>query len=48
MGAPMQEFLSISIASRDQADKKTQLAIQLLEKNFGDLAHRTWKKSLRN
>jgi RNA polymerase sigma-54 factor len=40
----IKEFLLLQLRQRDQADKKTQLAIQLLEKNFGDLAHRNMEK----
>ncbi len=40
----IKEFLLLQLRQKDSACKRTQLAIQLLEKNFGDLAHRNMDK----
>ena len=40
----IKEFLLLQLRQKDGACKRTQLAIQLLEKNFGDLAHRNMEK----
>jgi RNA polymerase sigma-54 factor len=40
----IKEFLLLQLRQKDPDCKTTQLAIQLLEKNFGDLAHRNMEK----
>jgi len=40
----IKEFLLLQLRQKDITCKRTQLAIQLLEKNFGDLAHRNMEK----
>src|SRR6185295_18391229 len=40
----IKEFLLLQLRQKDPDCRTTQLAIQLLEKNFGDLAHRNMEK----